>query len=925
MNCLEKKYKSTELVSVKELLSNTKIGQNAFRIPDYQRGYAWEQQFVDLWKDILRVYNNNDLSKKHYTGMLSLEEMNEKSKEDECLSGCNAFYVVDGQQRLTSLIIIIKSLLEYIKSENNEDLESDLLSFDSTYRFDYSIDRDDEAKTFFTNRIYLNVKNGNFADMYLKNISNAKDYIDDYLIKFDVYEAKQILDIVLNRLVFNIYFVVENFDVRVTFETMNNRGKKLSNLELLKNRLMYLTTFVGKTAVGNSNYENTLKKKINVAWKNIYKNLCYKDFQLRDDEYLQAHWIVYGSLDKSKGDSYIKEILEKKFSVDDGDFSAFLKNSDYKGAFNYLNNYIASLEKYSEFWGIINNPLERSSLLSDKEEIMWLDRLNRIGSIKFIKSTIMVLAGDNYLISDQKKKAYKLLERSIFINRLIGQSKNDFSAIIKDARELLKAQNDDKDKCYHNLINSIQSGEISTDDTSIKSAFAKFGLYLKDKSNFMYSWDGINYFLYEYNEWLQIRPNEKIIDWALINNDSIEHILPQTPSRDYWKIVLSPLSNNEEKIKFITNSLGNLLLLSKGENSSVQNYSYPVKKEKEVSTNKFAYIYGSRSAQKVALEHKDWLLEDIYSREQELFKFMFDRWISFGSQISETDFNKLIVDNELSIGPQLSLSNELLAELHSLNFDDEIPTAKREDKEDRDWYNALRNFFNLSLYSVGVNKKQLSYVRDTFVFKKKNDEIWCGIYDGNYSYRFSYSFSSGLLKVEYYDNEWFIVSDQSQMPKCVQYFISTFNRYLRRYCCKPSVILFDESNVKSNESKSKSVRFTEDEFLLKRSDFHEMIELYKKLKNKIINEFNSDSDFNQYFTNNYSAFNSGINFAELHIQRENLTINIRDTGIESKLGRQLPQESYNWTFNYQFSITSENQIDEAVRLIKASYDIVKKQ
>lgn len=156
MNCLEKKHKSTELVSVKELLSNTKIGQNAFRIPDYQRGYAWEQQFVDLWKDILRVYNNNDLSKKHYTGMLSLEEMNEKSKEDECLSGCNAFYVVDGQQRLTSLIIIIKSLLEYIKSENNEDLESDLLSFDSTYRFDYSIDRDDEAKTFFTNRIYLN-------------------------------------------------------------------------------------------------------------------------------------------------------------------------------------------------------------------------------------------------------------------------------------------------------------------------------------------------------------------------------------------------------------------------------------------------------------------------------------------------------------------------------------------------------------------------------------------------------------------------------------------------------------------------------------------------------------------------------------------------------------------------------------------------
>ena len=190
MNCLEKRNKFTELVSVKQLLSNTKIGQNAYRIPDYQRGYAWDQQFIELRKDILRVYSNTDSTKRHYTGMLSLEEMNKLQKEHELLSDTNSFYVVDGQQRLTSIIIIIKALIEYIKDECGEDLESDLLSFDSTYKFDYSIDRDDEARTFFTNRIYLGEKNDSFADMYLKNINDAKVYIDEYLIKFDVFEQQ---------------------------------------------------------------------------------------------------------------------------------------------------------------------------------------------------------------------------------------------------------------------------------------------------------------------------------------------------------------------------------------------------------------------------------------------------------------------------------------------------------------------------------------------------------------------------------------------------------------------------------------------------------------------------------------------------------------------------------------------------------------
>jgi uncharacterized protein with ParB-like and HNH nuclease domain len=47
---------------------------------------------------------------------------------------------------------------------------------------------------------------------------------------------------------------------------MNNRGKKLSKLELLKNRLMYLSTFL------NPNEAISIKKEINNAWKEVYDN-----------------------------------------------------------------------------------------------------------------------------------------------------------------------------------------------------------------------------------------------------------------------------------------------------------------------------------------------------------------------------------------------------------------------------------------------------------------------------------------------------------------------------------------------------------------------------------------------------------------------------------------------------------------------------
>jgi len=177
----------------------------------------------------------------------------------------------------------------------------------------------------------------------LSNINYAKEYIDKELNRVSGDTAMEILDTILERIVFNLYFVTDDFDVRVTFETINNRGKRLSNLELLKNRLMYLSTFFPQEDARGLQ----LKKNINTDWQNIYRNLCFGDEQLSDDDYLKAHWIVYGRLNKRKGDAYIDDLLGVEFAIDSGVFYKYIADKDYSKAFKHVNDYIDSLSKYS--------------------------------------------------------------------------------------------------------------------------------------------------------------------------------------------------------------------------------------------------------------------------------------------------------------------------------------------------------------------------------------------------------------------------------------------------------------------------------------------------------------------------------------------------------------------------------------------------
>ena len=116
-----------------ELQSLSQIfNKRIFRIPDYQRGYAWQgQQLRDFWEDIVNLQSD----RYHYTGLLSLKKLNQEESrklgnDDSWLleRGFDAYHIVDGQQRLTTFVIMINEIIEFTckLSDNNGKSDEDI-------------------------------------------------------------------------------------------------------------------------------------------------------------------------------------------------------------------------------------------------------------------------------------------------------------------------------------------------------------------------------------------------------------------------------------------------------------------------------------------------------------------------------------------------------------------------------------------------------------------------------------------------------------------------------------------------------------------------------------------------------------------------------------------------------------------------------
>lgn len=639
------------------------------RIPDYQRGYAWtEKQLKDFWSDIIQLEDG----KNHYVGVLTFENVPEADyknwEEDEWIissKNFEPFYVVDGQQRLTTTLVLIQSILERVPNDQTlnylttQEIRKRYI-FDSkpdgiSGSFIFGYHKDNPSYEFLKTKIFNKTSGGAYLKeetIYTHNLENAKLFFLNKLRELDTKEVEEIFEKITQNFLFNIYAISSDIDVHVAFEVMNNRGKPLSILELLKNRLIFLST-----KYDAEEYERVaLRKRINDCWKSVYHFLGKnKDKPLDDDRFLFNHFLisfsselipeedeeVYTHIRFRRLHRYFRHdfsdyLLDHKFTLRNINKPNFRpiasdENSDpsEKGNLSIkdIYNYAESLQNSVESWYYLFNPYQSKDF--SEEEKKWLDKIGRIGFNEF--APLLMLMYQKEKNQNKRTKLLITIERLIFIYSLYGHRSRAY--IIGPPQFSFLA-----------MAAKYSNGDITIDEVheELNQKIHKLISHEDYKENIsrefkhgFYGWDGIRYFLFEYEQYLKenSKANTSKIDWWEFNRRNedfitVEHIYPQKSRKKCWREGYEGLSTAQRKK--LKNSLGNLLPLSKPKNSSLQDKCFADKKEN--NENSIGYRFGSYSENEVSILD-EWLPQNILERGIKLLEFMENRWqIKLGSK-----------------------------------------------------------------------------------------------------------------------------------------------------------------------------------------------------------------------------------------------------------------------------------------------------
>ena len=663
--------------------------EKLFRIPDYQRGYAWgRKQLGAFWEDLINLPDDRS----HYTGVLTLKEIpsadvQQDDKEFWLVDdhSYKLYHIVDGQQRLTTFTLFLQAFIELLRSlpENEGQADdaiylTDTLSIAAveskflfevkpageafrTYKFGYTVDN--PSYKYMRYRILGEEDGGTvFETFYTLNLSNGKRYFKEQLRAWHEKEGiaglQSMYRKLTKRFLFNEYIIKDEFDVFVAFETINNRGKTLSDLELLKNRLIYLTTLYTDAELDPAERKD-LRHLINDAWKEVYFQLGRnKSKPLNDDDFLRAHWMMYFKFSRQTGRDYIKFLLEEQFTpqrvhhkivqpveleeaeeqtsdadleaddengLDEVDSSVPMRVAEFRPS--EIRDYVKSLKASSVHWFCTFYPEMSDDLTS--EEIEWIQRLNRLGMAYFRPLLMVILKKCDD--PGQRIDAFKEIERFVFVVFRLTETRSNYrSSEFSNAVRAIDRGNMDLTKLKERLRNQMSfwftdEGHYANDD------FYRLLQKKFENGQGYYDWPGLRYFLYEYELELLSSSRQKKVDWADLlktpkDKISIEHIYPQSETAA-WEPAFKGIRKKEREA--YRNSLGNLLLLSFAINSSLQNDAFAEKKQPKYNSDgsklRNGYADGSHSEIEVS-RCKDWGPDDIRERGIRLIKFMERRW-----------------------------------------------------------------------------------------------------------------------------------------------------------------------------------------------------------------------------------------------------------------------------------------------------------
>jgi len=542
------------------------LNQFSLSIPLNQRSYKWSEDRIEtLFEDITKAFKIGENI--YFLGMIVLTEGPSGQKE-----------VADGQQRLATISILIAAIRDYLKELNDIDTVNTyqnkyLLEYDphsEEYKPKLTLNFDD--RDFFYKTILIPIdKRGGFQGKRVSSHERleaamriANDHVKTLTVMFtnEKEKRKRLYDFVdyLHDKAQVIVFIVPNYvgNAFKMFETLNARGMRASQIDILKNYLFDL----GKNKISD----------MQLRWTSMLSTIDeLTDAQGEDEllvDFIRYYWIAhYGpTTEPELGDKIQNNVLDERPAYD----------------------LVAALDSFATDFSALNMPREHPSLGKfSRDTRNCIYTITKELGIKQIMPLMLAIL--RYFDVKEAEKAFKLC-LSWTVRFLIA---GGGSGGLLDRYYGLRAKEISNQETLTAAKLAQQMSSVVHNDRAFKEAFETANV--RQVKFARYYLRAIDLYLAQ-DPHPQFVPNE---DTLAVN---AEHILPVTPSAD-WDIAPDIVASYSKR-------LGNIVLMKAPDNVKMGNKSFTEKK-KVYKASPF------RTTQWVS-EYKKWGVEEINHRQKRL-------------------------------------------------------------------------------------------------------------------------------------------------------------------------------------------------------------------------------------------------------------------------------------------------------------------
>lgn len=630
-------------------------GNKQFLIPVYQRYYSWEtEQCSRLWKDIVDMQKKGKVG--HFVGSIV------NIAEQAMPTGVQKYMIIDGQQRLTTLSLLLIALRDYAE-KHPEDGTVNARRIDNMLLKNEYEEGDERYKLLLTETdrdlLISLVEKKPISDPGLSRILPNYEFFvgkiaDMELPPKDIYEAigkLQIVNITLDR---------EVDDAQAIFESLNSTGKELSASDLIRNYVLMGLEASEQQYV----YEH--------MWRPMELLFDYE----KQDSVMDSFFRDYLTMKTTR--------IPKINRVYEG-FKAYHLNCE----FSTIRELCDDLLTYATYY--TNMVFRRSDKVILKSLYSDMDDLRMDVAFPFLLKVHNDCA-EGVITEDDLIEISKICISYVFRRSICGIPTNSLNKTFATLRNEIKADD---------YMNSIKAFFVLRDDykefpdnEKFKKAFVSRDIYNMRSRNFILSR-------------LENFGNKAPI---IIENYTIEHIMPQNSNpSDEWKTMLG--TNWREVQKNYLHTIGNLTLTAY--NSEMSDHPFMVKMDMEGGFKESALRLNA-----YLVKLTEWNEEHIKERARRLAEKAEQIWRYPG--ISETELAPYRVEEKLAQkytidSYNMNASTRLLFDMIDRRICNLSPDVKREFKKLYIAYKLDTNFVDIVVQKqrlrISLNMK-FSEVRD---------------------------------------------------------------------------------------------------------------------------------------------------------------------------------------------------------------------